>query len=44
MSIKEIFSLLENTVVVPVIKAIVERILETIEVEKIEEILELEAV
>jgi DNA (cytosine-5)-methyltransferase 1 len=38
------FDLLGNTVVVPVIKAIVERILETIEVEKVEEILELEAV
>lgn len=38
------FDLLGNTVVVPVIKAIVERILETIEVEKQEEELELEAI
>jgi DNA (cytosine-5)-methyltransferase 1 len=38
------FDLLGNTVVVPVIKAIVERILETIEVVKVEEMLELEAV
>ncbi len=38
------FDLLGNTVVVPVIKAIAERILETITVEKEEEILELETV
>ncbi len=38
------FDLLGNTVVVPVIKAIAERILEAIEIEKKEEILELEAV
>lgn len=38
------FDLLGNTVVVPVIKAIAERILETIEVEKEEKILELETV
>lgn len=38
------FDLLGNTVVVPVIKAIAERILETIEIEREEEILELEMV